>query len=74
MAPNVVWVQTMAPNVCRKTQLRLFRGITPKTDLHVLCGKNVSEKGAQKLFGQVLGNSDKSRLHPQKFACSYTYV
>jgi len=29
--------------------------------------------GAQKLFGQVWGNSGKNPSHPQKFACSYTY-
>jgi len=28
---------------------------------------------AQKVFGQVWENSEKNPLHPQKFACSYTY-
>jgi len=30
MAPNVVCLQTMAPNVCRKTHEDLFLEVTPK--------------------------------------------
>jgi len=37
-------------------------------------GENLWAKGAQKLFGQVWGNSGKNPSHPRKFACSYTYV
>ena len=49
--------------------------------IHTGCGKKVSmvfvgkylqAKVAQKLVGQVCGNSDKNPSHPQKFSCSYT--
>jgi len=33
-----------------------------------------SGKVARQLFGQVWENLGKNPLHPQKFACSYTYA
>jgi len=40
----------------------------------VFVGENVYVKVAQKLFGQVWGNSGKNPSHPPKFACYYNYV
>ena len=71
MAPNVVLLQKIAPNICRKThEHHCFGGRTTK-GLHDLRGRR---KIAQKLFGQVWGNSGKNPLYPQTFACSYTYA
>ena len=37
-------------------------------------GENLWAKNAQKLFGQVWGNSGKNTSHPSKFACPYTFL
>ena len=55
----------MASNVCRKPQLRPILEVTPKTDLHVLCGRKLWAKGAQKLFGKAWGNSGKNLRLPK---------
>ena len=65
MAPNVVWLQKMAPKVCRKTSEDHFWGVTPQKR---------SAKVARQLFCQVCKTLGKNPLHPQEFACSYTYV
>jgi len=66
MAPNIVWLQKMAPKVCRKTHEDLFGGHTKK-GLNDLCGrecvgktctKNVLEK-----FGEI---RVKNPSQPQK--------
>jgi len=70
-----IWAKT-APNVCRKTQIRpFFRGHTKNRTSCSLQEKmeKIWATGAQKLFGQVWGNSGKNPSHPQTFACSYTY-
>jgi len=61
------------PTFAEKHNLRPILEATPKTDLHVLCGRKSWAKAAQKLFRKVCGNSGKNPSHPQKFACSYTY-
>jgi len=63
----------MAPNVRRKTHLGPILEVTPKTVLHVLCGRKFVGKRRTKGFRESLGNSGKNPSHPQKFACSYTY-
>jgi len=54
------------PTFAEKHNLRPILEVTPKTNLHVLCGRKLWAKGTQKLVGKNLS-------HPQKFACSYTY-
>jgi len=49
----------------QKNTIKTFFGVTPKTGVHVLCGGNLSAKGARKRFGQVLGNSGKNHSHPK---------
>ena len=39
----------------------------------ILVAEKLYAKVAQQLFEQVRGNYDKNPLHPQNFACSYTY-
>jgi len=58
----------------QKNTIKIFLGDAPKTDLHVLCGKNLWAKVAQKRFGQVWGNSGRNSSHPKKVSCSYTYA
>jgi len=60
----LIYLKKFSPNVCRKTSEEHFlKGRTEKRSAQV----------AQKLFGQVWKNLGKNPLHPQKFACSYTY-
>jgi len=59
-----IWTK-MAPSVCRKTSEDHFFGGHTKTQ---------SAKVGRQLFGQVWENLGKNPLHPQKFACSYTYA
>ena len=40
----------------------------------IFVGENLYAKIAQRLFGQVWGNSGKNPSHPQTFAFSYTYA
>jgi len=54
----------MAPNVL------WFEEIVP----NMVFTRKDSHKVAQQFFVQVWGNSGKNPSHPQKFACSYTYV
>jgi len=55
----------MAPKVCRKTsEDHFFGGHTTKT-----VGKSCTTT-----FGQDWENLGKNPLHPQKCACSHTYV
>jgi len=55
----------MAPNVCRKiSEDHIFGGHT----------KNWLAKVARKLYGQVFENLGKNPLHPQTYACTYTYA
>jgi len=51
----------MAPKITR----RPFFGLHEKI---------FAQKVAKKFFGQVWGNSGNNPSHPQKCACSYTYV
>jgi len=55
----------METKVCRKAGEDHFLEVTPQ---------KWSVKVARRLFGQVWENLGKNPLHPQKFACSYTYV
>jgi len=65
----------MAPNVCRKkTNENPFFGGHTKKDLHDLCGRKFVDKSRTTTFRQVWGNTGKNPLHPQKFACTCTYV
>ena len=76
MAPNVVCLHKFAPSVCRNTHADVFApifGDHSKKGLHGFVGRKLT-KAAQKLLGQVWGNSGKHFSHLQKFACSYTYV
>ena len=77
MAPNVVWFENMAPNVCRNTQKQhmktffLFFEAIPKKDF---CGRKFVGKSRTYTFRASLGNFGQNPSHPQKFACSNTYV
>jgi len=73
MAPSVVWLQEITPKVCGKTHEDLFLEITPKKDLHDLCGRKFVGKIAQKTFRASLGKFGKKCFVPQKFSCSCTY-
>jgi len=73
-APNVVFVEKLAPKVCRITR-KPFIGGYPKRKCSWSVWKEIITQGdAGKLFGQVWGNSGKNLSHPQKFTCYYTYV
>jgi len=65
MAPNVVWLQEMAPKVYIKTHENLFPEVTPKRGVHDLEEDNWKAKVAQKLFGQVWGISGKILRTPK---------
>jgi len=66
MAPDVAWLQKMAPNICRKAQLRpLFSRSHQKQVFIFFVGENLWATGAQKLFGQVWGNSGKILRTPK---------
>ena len=54
----------MAPKVWRKTSEDHFLEVTPQKR---------TVKVARQLFGQVWENLGKNPLHPQNYACSYTY-
>ena len=69
MAPNVVWLQKMAPNVCIKTHETLFWRLHQKEVFMIFVGENLWAKVAQKLFGQNLGNSGEI-LHPRNLPAS----
>ena len=64
MAPNVFWFKKN----CAQRDSVWKNGAQYR--LHE---NKFTQKVAQKYFGQVWGNSGKNPLHPQKFACSYTY-
>ena len=64
MVPNIVWLQIWSPTFAEKQVKTIFGGHTKKR----------SVKCARQLFSQVWGNLGKNLLHPQTFACSYTYV
>jgi len=66
MAPNVVWLQKMAPNVCRKTQDDLLGEVTPKKGLHDLCGKIFGRKSRTKSFQKHLGKFGQKSFAPPK--------
>jgi len=72
IAPNVVWLQKMAPTICIKIHEDLFFELTPKRGLHDLCGRKFAGKSCTKTFRASLGKLGKS-FAPQKFACSYTW-
>jgi len=55
-------LKKMTPNVCKITWRLFWRSFFWRS------------KVAQKFFGQVWGNSGKNPSHPQKFACTYTYL
>ena len=52
----------------------VFLEATPKKVFMIFMGEHAYAKVSQKLFGQVRAYSGKNPSHPQKFACSYTYV
>jgi len=62
--------EKMAPNTWRITW-RPFFGGHPKNGRHE---KLFAQKVVHNFFGQVWENLGKNPSHPQKFACSYTYV
>jgi len=72
MAPSVVSLHKMTPNACEK-HISPFLGGHTKKGHHDLCGRKFVGKNRTKLSRQVSVNSGKNLLHPQKFACSYTY-
>jgi len=55
MAPSVLRLQKMAPRVCRKTHEDFTLEVTPKKELHDLCGRKFVGKIAQKTFRASLG-------------------
>ena len=71
MTSNIVWLQKMAPKVCRKTHEDLFGGHTKK-GLNDLCGRECVGKSCTK---NVLGKFGEIRdpSQPQKFAYSSSY-
>jgi len=69
MAPNVFWLQKMAPNICMKTHETLLWRLHQKEFFMIFVGENLQAKVAQKLFGQVWGNSRKI-LHPRNLPAS----
>jgi len=71
MAPFVVWLQKIVPNVCRKTHQDPFLEVTSKQG--PIWEKICWQKSHKKLFGQVWGNSGENPSHPPKFGCSYNY-
>jgi len=66
MAPNLVCLNNMVPSACRKVALKKI--------FMIFVGENFKTKVAQKLFGEVWGNSHKKSFDSKKFACSSTYV
>jgi len=73
IAPNVVWLQKLAPKVCIKTHEELFLVVTPKRDLHDLCGRKFVSKSCTKNFSGKFGEIRAKSFAPQKFSCPYTY-
>ena len=65
MAPNVVWLQKMAPKVCRKTREDLFGGHTKKC-LNDLCGRECVVKSCTKNFSGQFGEIRAKILHNPK--------
>jgi len=65
MVPNVVWLEQMAPNICRKTHEDLFLKITSRKGLHDLCGIICVGKSRTKRFRASLG---KNSSHLPKIA------
>jgi len=61
MAPSVVCLQKMVPNLCRNTKEDVFGG-TPKKVFMIFVGENLQANVAQQLFGQVWGKSGKDHL------------
>jgi len=68
MAPNVVWLQKMPPNACRKTnEDLLFDGHT-ENGVHGHCGRILVGKSCTTTFRASLGKFAQNFSHPQKFA------
>jgi len=57
-----------------QNHMKTFFGGHPNIRKEGLLEKMFAQTVAQKVFGQVWGNSGKNPSHPQKIACSYTYV
>jgi len=77
IAPNVVWLQKMAPKVCIKTdedlfwrlhQWPFFGGYT-----NDLCERKIVGKSCTKNFSCKFGEIRAKSFAPRKFACSNTY-
>jgi len=64
MAPNVVLLQEMAPNVCRKTHEDLFLEVTPKNG--PLWEKSCWQKSHKKTFRQSLEKFGQKSFSPPK--------
>jgi len=69
MAFNVVWFWYIGTQR-GENHMKIFE-VIPKM---ICVGTNAYSKSCLKLFRQVWGNSGKNILHPQKFACFYTYA
>ena len=63
MAPNVAWLQKMAPKVCKKTHEDLFCRWHREKFFIIFWGKICWQKLHKNVFGQVWGNTDKKILH-----------
>ena len=69
MAPNLAWLQKMAPEVCRKSHEDPFRR-SHQIGLHDLCGRAFVGKSYTKAFRESLGKFGQKSFAHQKFPCS----
>ena len=73
IAPNVVWLQKMAPTICIKIHEDLFfRAYTKKKSSWSLWEKICRQKLHKNISGKF-GEIRAKSFAPQKFACSYTW-
>ena len=63
MAPNVLWIQTMASNPCRKTQLKLFFGGHTKNRSSCSLWEKICGQKAHKNFSGKFGEI-REKIHP----------
>ena len=72
MAPNVIWIQKMAPNVCRKTHEDLFSKTYIKKDFHDPCGSKYVGNSRTKTYRARFWKFGQKPFESQTFSCSYT--
>jgi len=63
----------MAAKVCINTHEDLLLEVTPRRDLHNLCGWKFVGKMCTKTISGKFGEIWAKAFAPRKFACSYTY-